>query len=95
MGHVAQVQASHDKSAATLSLTFDKAQLKDGRDIPIKATLVQVAPSGAPDNLETRVAGNDSFDQQPGLLSRSDLRSAVQGNTSGSSYINGESNQHL
>ena len=94
MGHVDQVTPSRDKSAATLSLTFDKAQLKDGKDIPIKATLVQVAPSGAPDNLESRVAGNDSFDQQPGMLSGVTLRSAVQGNTSGT-LTSRDKNIHL
>jgi len=83
MGFVDQVQASHDKSPARLSLTFDKAQLKDGKDVAIKATLVAVAPSGAPDNLETKVAGNDSFDQEPGLLSGVSLHSKVQSNSSG------------
>jgi hypothetical protein len=83
LGHVALVQASHDKSAAKLALTFDKAQMKDGSEVAIKATLIEVAPAGAPEEMETRIAGNDSFDQEPGALSGVSLHSAVQGQTSG------------
>lgn len=94
MGFVDQVQASHDKSPARLSLTFDKAQLKDGKDVAIKATLVAVAPSGAPDYLETKVAGNDSFDQEPGLLSGVNLHSKVQSKSSGT-LTSRDKNIHL
>lgn len=59
-GHVDQVQASDHKSDSTMTVTFDKAKLKDGRELPIKATVVAVSepinpqqaasggPSGAP-----------------------------------------------
>jgi len=94
MGHVDQVQPSYAKSPAKLSLTFDKAQLKDGKDVAIKATLVAVAPSGAPDDMESKIAGNDSFDQEPGLLSGVSLHSAVQGKTSGT-LISRDKNIHL
>ncbi len=42
-GHVDQVQASQNKSDATVTVTFDKAKLKDGRELPIKATVLAVS----------------------------------------------------
>ena len=83
LGYVDQVQASHDNGPAKLAIVFDKAQLKDGKDIAIKATLVQVSPAGSPEDLEEKIAGDDSFEQQPGILSGVTMRSAVQGNDSG------------
>lgn len=64
-GHVDQVQASERKSDSTLTVTFDKAKLKSGQELPIKATIVAVAepvmsqqqassggmPSGAPSSM--------------------------------------------
>ena len=60
-GHVDQVQASEHKSDSTVTVTFDKAKLKDGKELPIKATVLAVsepvyaqqqaaggAPNGAP-----------------------------------------------
>jgi hypothetical protein len=44
MGHVDQVQPSEHKSDSLLQITFDKAQLKNGQQLPIKATVMQVAP---------------------------------------------------
>ncbi|MGC2639939.1 MAG: hypothetical protein WA294_22355, partial [Acidobacteriaceae bacterium] len=38
-GHVDQVTASDHKSDSTMVVTFDKAKLKDGRELPIKATV--------------------------------------------------------
>lgn len=39
-GHVDQVTASENKSNSTMVVTFDKAKLKDGQELPIKATVV-------------------------------------------------------
>jgi hypothetical protein len=61
-GHVDQVQASENKGDAMVTVTFDKAKLKDGKEVPIKATVLAVsepyyaaqqaggggAPAGAP-----------------------------------------------
>jgi|SRR5579883_314236 hypothetical protein len=44
MGHVDQVQPSEHKSDSVIQVTFDKAQLKNGQQLPIKATIVQIAP---------------------------------------------------
>jgi hypothetical protein len=44
LGHVDQVQASQNKGDSSVQVTFDKAQLKNGQQIPIKATIMQIAP---------------------------------------------------
>jgi hypothetical protein len=59
-GHVDQVQPSQNKSDSTVVITFDKAKLKNGQEVPIKATVLQVsepalaqqeAAGGAPDGM--------------------------------------------
>ncbi|MFP5227788.1 MAG: hypothetical protein ACLGXA_09150 [Acidobacteriota bacterium] len=60
-GHIDQVQPSAHKSDSMVTVTFDKAKLKGGQELPIKATVLAVAepvmaqpqaeggmPSGAP-----------------------------------------------
>jgi hypothetical protein len=42
-GHVDQVEPSQNKSDATVTVTFDKAKLKDGKEVPIKATVLAVS----------------------------------------------------
>lgn len=42
-GHVDQVEASEHKSDSTVVVTFDKAKLKSGTELPIKATVMQIA----------------------------------------------------
>jgi hypothetical protein len=42
-GHVDQVTASQNKSDSTVVVTFDKAKLKGGQELPIKATILAMA----------------------------------------------------
>jgi hypothetical protein len=42
-GHVDQVQPSQNKSDSMVTVTFDKAKLKDGKELPIKATVLAVS----------------------------------------------------
>lgn len=42
-GHVDQVQPSESKSNSALVVTFDKARLKDGEELPIKATVLAIS----------------------------------------------------
>jgi hypothetical protein len=42
-GHVDQVTPSEHKSDSTVVVTFDKAKLKDGQEVPIKATILAMA----------------------------------------------------
>jgi len=82
IGHVDQVQASHDKGEASMELTFDKARLKDGQEVPIKATVVGVNYAGAVGEVPMQVAADDTFEQQTGRSGET-LHSAVQDQDSG------------
>lgn len=42
-GHVDQVEPSQNKSDSTLVVTFDKAKLKGGQELPIKATVIAIS----------------------------------------------------
>jgi len=42
-GHIDQVEASDHKSDSMMVVTFDKAKLKDGQELPIKATVMAVS----------------------------------------------------
>lgn len=43
-GHVDQTQVSQDKhGTSSVTVTFDKAKLKDGQEVPIKATVLAIA----------------------------------------------------
>lgn len=50
-GHVDQVQASEKKSDSTVVVTFDKAVMKDGQALPLKATVTSIwEPAANPMN---------------------------------------------
>jgi hypothetical protein len=42
-GHVDQVTPSENKSDSTMVVTFDKARMKSGQEVPIKATVIAMA----------------------------------------------------
>jgi len=44
VGHIDQVQVSEKKSDSSIQVTFDKAQLKNGSQVPLKATIMQIRP---------------------------------------------------
>lgn len=44
LGHIDKVQPSESKSDSSLQLTFDKAQLKNGQQMAIKATIMRIEP---------------------------------------------------
>ncbi|HYK37550.1 hypothetical protein [Alloacidobacterium sp.] len=44
LGHIDQVQPSENKSDSSVQLTFDKAQLKNGQQMAIKATIMRIEP---------------------------------------------------
>jgi hypothetical protein len=86
IGKVADVKNANG-SPVSLSLVFTSAKLKDGREIPVKATVIaaypQIDPVGA--NLgdvavqpaPAQVSPDGVFQQQPGALSHVSLTSAV------------------
>jgi hypothetical protein len=83
LGRVDTVKASEEKGASTLSLTFNQARLKDGKTLPVKATLVGFSPAGSSDVLPGSVAPDGAFDQEPGAIGAVAMHSEVQQNVSG------------
>ena len=45
LGHVDMVQPSVNKSDSSIQVTFDRAQLKDGQQLPIKVTIMRIVPA--------------------------------------------------
>jgi hypothetical protein len=45
LGRIDQVQASENKGDSSVQVTFDKAQLKNGQQVAIKVTLMQIVPA--------------------------------------------------
>jgi len=44
LGHIDTVQPSMNKGDSAIQVTFDKAQMKDGQQLPIKVTIMQIYP---------------------------------------------------
>jgi len=64
LGHIDQVQPSENKSDSLVQVTFDKAQLKNGQQLAIKATIMQIsAPPSAMRNQDT--AGSPAMPNSP------------------------------
>jgi hypothetical protein len=78
LGKVDEVQASTNRSPAKLSIVFDRAHLRDGHEIPIKATLLGAYPEldgyvGYDQNsdeplLPQSIPVDEKVDQEPGAL---------------------------
>lgn len=96
LGKVEQVQRSNDNGPSRLSIVFDQARLKDGKTIPVKATLLGAYPASTGEYYaETGTNGatmsgqphgisdQQKIDQMPGTLSHVGMQSAVQSNVSG------------
>jgi hypothetical protein len=93
VGHIDQAQASKGKSSAEIDLTFDKAQLKDGKSLPIKATLVQISEAYSVEAPQTVVTADAVYDQKD-VLPGIDLYSKVQADNSGK-LVSKNKNFHL
>jgi hypothetical protein len=93
IGKIADVQASKNGSPASVSLVFTTAQLKDGKQIPVKATLLAAYPadqdiqaqySDATMNaVADNVNGDHTVDQEPGALPGIALTASVKDPNSG------------
>jgi hypothetical protein len=92
MGKVAQVQASNGNESK-ISLVFNEARLSNGREVPIKATLLGAYPPPIPDVTQSgssylmlqprHIPDDQKIQQDPGLLSHVMMKSAVQSPVSG------------
>ena len=91
-GMVAAVQPSENGGAASISLRFDKAEMKDGKTIPVKVTVIGAYPNNenqlaiygeeSMGSAPKRVASQDKFDQEPGTLGHIAVVSRVSGHNS-------------
>ena len=57
LGHVDAVQASTHRSDSQVTVTFDKARLKNGQTVPIKATVMAIAAPASMSNEEATTSG--------------------------------------
>lgn len=93
IGKVQDVQKSDNNGPSKLTVVFDQAKLKDGKTIPVKATLLGAFPapegfdvdgSGSPVALLPQsIPDSRQVDQEPGTLSHVAMHSAVQSDASG------------
>ncbi len=65
LGHVDTVQSSVSKSDSAITVTFDKAQLKNGRQISIKATVLWIGQP--PDLLDPAIVSAPADRTTPGI----------------------------
>ena len=92
-GNLSAVQSAEGRSAASVSIVFTVAELKSGKKIPIKATLLRAYPpsvnsnSGEGDELAdptpAQVSSEYAVDQEPGALHDIALNAAVANPNSG------------
>jgi hypothetical protein len=92
VGKIAEVKNANG-SPVSVSLLFTSAKLKDGTEVPVKATVLAAFPEADPVGVSLgdvatqqapeKVAGDGSFNQQPGALSHVALTSAVKSPDSG------------
>ncbi|HTV15875.1 MAG TPA: hypothetical protein VME68_14235 [Acidobacteriaceae bacterium] len=93
MGTVADAASSAHGGPASLTLLFTKAQMKDGKQIPVKVTLLAAYPSSQADSGEygdslvapapRHVDPQQKVVQQAGMLRHVEMKSSVQGQNSG------------
>lgn len=88
VGRIDSVKPSVDDSASKVVLTFDQARLEDGKEMPIKATLVGIYPAGT---LLTTPQLNPALQtlQEPSGSHGLRLSSNVEGANSGTLSANG------
>lgn len=92
VGTVAEVQASQNGGPAVLTLILNKAELKNGKQIPVKATVVGAYPasqgdsSGDTDQVmaepPAQIAPDATIDQEPGALKKIALNASVKSSDS-------------
>lgn len=93
-GRVEKVQASQNGGPSMVTLRFTTAEMKDGQKVPVKVTVIGAFPANARNSYVNSMGGElpppprhinakDKYTQEPGLLKHIELKSAVQGNNSG------------
>ncbi|HTW48461.1 MAG TPA: hypothetical protein VMD92_10950 [Acidobacteriaceae bacterium] len=93
VGKIAAVKPSQNGGPASLSVVFTTAQLKGGKQIPVKATLLAAYPDdqgveaqysdSTMDTVTDQVSADHQVDQEPGALPGVTLKAAVKDADSG------------
>jgi hypothetical protein len=93
MGTVTGVQVSANGGPSSLTLAFTTAVTKDGKQIPVKATMLSAYPSSSNDlatygiddmgSAPRHIDPNENIDQESGLLNHISLHARVQAQDSG------------
>jgi hypothetical protein len=94
MGKVADVQNANSNGNNTeISIVFNVARLSNGRQVPVKATLLAAYPPDVPGVTQSassymvvqphHIPSDQKIEQDPGTLSNVTMESAVQSNVSG------------
>jgi len=93
VGKIAEVKPSQNGGPASVSVVFTAAQLKGGKQVPVKATLLAAYPGdqgieaqysdATADTVADNVSGDHEVDQEPGALPGVTLKAAVKDADSG------------
>jgi hypothetical protein len=93
IGKVTAVSPAQKGGAASVTVVFTEAQLKGGKQIPVKATVLAAYPGSEAieaqysdstmDTVADHVASNHVVDQEPGALPGVTLKASVQDANSG------------
>lgn len=84
VGTVSEVKAAQGRNPASVTVVFNTAELKGGKKIPVKATVLAAYPASGGDGLDVlgaapaEVNAKFSVDQEPGALPGVTLKSSVQ-----------------
>lgn len=92
-GKVEKVNASQNGGPSSMTLRFTQAQLKNGRKMPVKVTVIAAFPAGARSSYLNSMGGElppppnhinprDTYTQEPGMLHHIEMKSSVQGHNS-------------
>lgn len=103
-GTVTQVEKSSNGGPSSMSVAFTTVQTKDGKQLPVKATLLAAFPSSARSESTYGIAtmppaprhvkSDEKIDQETGTLGHVSLHSRVQGENSGT-FMNKDGNVKL
>lgn len=93
VGKVAEVKPSQNGGPASVSLVFTTAELKGGKQIPVKATVVGAFPAdedtaqaydaASMSTVANEIPADRAIDQEPGSLPGITLKAAVKDSDSG------------
>ncbi|HEV2278244.1 MAG TPA: hypothetical protein VGS02_08710 [Acidobacteriaceae bacterium] len=85
VGSVSEVKAAEGSTPTSVTVVFNTAELKSGKKIPVKATLLAAYPANGDDigPAPSQVEAKYTVDQQPGAIRGVTMKSAVENPDSG------------